>query len=442
MGIRLGTVNISSLPGFDKVYLGGNLVFSSETDALIAALQAAKCTMFISAPDAGGRNVPGVNSPLTSPMQDLINDNDATLNNFAGTTASGYDIVKELIPYDANRPLQPNQRVVDGIIDNGVNYENWFTGESDYVSFSSNGIQYLGSGAFNSAEMDFDLKGSTQYTAVLEVVNTTVPAGANFTVQIKGNFVSAGTDVSTVGKQRFLFTTDAIPSGLNSLYIRNSATTGQNVLVKFYIYEGDFVTGSPALPASGEYVNGNSKAIEITMLKSDGTDDFVAIGNNANIDPTGTQDFAVCGTLRTNPTLNSGWMFCKNLDNNISNVQIGLFFAGVSGGGSLRVGGVDITISDNTFDANTTHEILIIKIGSNIKLVVDGTNVINQSFTTSLVSRPNFRMFARSASSDGNTNAEFVNDLVGYLAFFYNGNNSLNESNINAACNLAKAPYF
>lgn len=179
---------------------------------------------------------------------------------------------------------------------------------------------------------------------------------------------------------------------------------------------------------------------EVVCVK-DGVDDRIVIANNLSIDPTGTEDFAICGCQFIPSPLDSGWIFCKNELSNVSDVQFGIFLT-ADGGGRLRVGGVNIILAAATFVAGQFNSFDLKKIGSNIKLVVNETVYINQGFATSLVSRPNFNIGARSSSSDNTTHTEFTNYQDGYMVFFYNGATGLNETDVDNACALLRAPYF
>jgi hypothetical protein len=177
------------------------------------------------------------------------------------------------------------------------------------------------------------------------------------------------------------------------------------------------------------------------MDKGDGADDYWTVANHASINPTGTEDFAICGVFRTDVVLDNGWLFCKNEQTNLADTQYSLLLLS-SGAGRFRSSGVSINIPDATFVADEINTLEIKKIGSTIKIIINEIEIINQSFTQNLVSRPNFNIFNRSSNAGNTTHTEFNNSYLGYLAFFYNGATGLNETDVDTACALLRAPYF
>lgn len=172
------------------------------------------------------------------------------------------------------------------------------------------------------------------------------------------------------------------------------------------------------------------------MLKADGVDDYGVIANNANLDPTGTEDFAICGVIKTGATIDTGYLFAKNdIGSSPSDFQYGV----VSVGGNLTLY-YGVSLSINALSSDTIHSFSIKRIGGNMKMTFDGAEVRNQADSQSLVSKPNTKIFARTTTGGGP--AALLNFHLGVFAFFYNGATGLNETDVDNACALLKAPYF
>lgn len=178
-----------------------------------------------------------------------------------------------------------------------------------------------------------------------------------------------------------------------------------------------------------------------TFLKGDGVDDYGVIANDSSLDPTGTEDFSICYVGYLTNLVANKWLFCKNLGTFTSDVQYGIRYTG-SGNGWLRVGGQSYTFDAGTIVLNGFNIFVVKKIGSTLRLSINGVEVINISFTISLVSRPYFLLFARNNSTTSILPTEESDQYMGDMAFFYNGPTGLNETDVDAACELIRRRYF
>lgn len=243
-------------------------VTSSAVDPILTAFQDANATMLLWGDRADGTN-PGVNAPLTNPFTDLIGSNDATLVNFAGTTADGYDV----------------------------------------------------------------------------------------------------------------------PTGVN----------GQ------------------------------------TMLKCDGVDSYCTIPNDASIDPTGTEDFAISAIFKTDSTLETGWLIFKG-DSATTPLQFGIRLLS-NGAIYLNIGASQYYSGAGDIIVDTLYEIIAYRISGTAKVILNEVTQINISNTDILTSEPNINILSLPSIN------QYSNIYLGYLSFFYNGSTGLNETKINTAHNLLKAEF-
>ncbi len=153
-----------------------------------------------------------------------------------------------------------DRRVVDGVVDNGVNYEKWKElSDTSGVLLSNEGIKLVGgSGAFVDARIDSSqIKPSTTYTVVINVLETSISKvglAAIRNTEFCEELISIKGDV--VGEYRRLFTT--LPIISNPIWSYIGSTEPGSIKYNFAIYEGDYVTGSPELPPTGEWVENNS----------------------------------------------------------------------------------------------------------------------------------------------------------------------------------------
>lgn len=370
----------------------------------------AHATMLVLTDLADGKS-PGVNSPFTNPLMDLANGigrNLFDLNYVNTVTKSGVSVSDNSILLDDTYATLLGKNIFNNLVP-GKTYK--IKAERVGVNDSYNPIFYFQSGQSNVLILQSRQTEGT-FTVPLDVENwETLMYGKLGTVIGLKNIIVTETEDSTDPYE---------PFNRNDVSLTQFAETTASGY--------DVVT----VP------NGT-----ITMLNKDGIDDRPTIANNANLDPTGTQDFAICGILKNKVALDGGWIFCKNLDTNLSTVQFGLFVISSDGGGRLRLGnGLNLIIPPGTFIADKIQSYVIKKIGSNIKLEIDGNTIINQVFTATLTSQPNFNLGCRSASIDNTTFAEFTNVYDGAFAFYYNGNDGLVEADVDASCALIAAPYF
>jgi len=180
---------------------------------------------------------------------------------------------------------------------------------------------------------------------------------------------------------------------------------------------------------------------DVTMLKGDVVNSYGVIADNASLDPTGTEDFAICGVFKTSAILSSKYLFARNLDN-IGNMQYSLLPLS-NGGINAYMNGVSIGLADaGTISINSVYEYRLKRISSVLSFEINEVKTYNEPNTDMFVSTPYFRLFCRNSSVDGITQTLYGEYYLGYLSFFYNGATGLNETNVDNACALAKAKYF
>ena len=164
---------------------------------------------------------------------------------------------------DSTGAVKVNNRIVDGVADNGVDYENYVTDFGTYQSldYSNDGIKAVFIAErcnFNLNTIYTALKPETQYTIILTSTVNTIGEKIRFGASAFPNNGDSLLDPGFVGEQRTLATTvSGSLDGLTASFNVNSSTTG-TINYKVSVYEGDYVTGNPPLPTTGVFETGNS----------------------------------------------------------------------------------------------------------------------------------------------------------------------------------------
>jgi hypothetical protein len=147
--------------------------------------------------------------------------------------------------------VRADKRIVNGVVDNGENYENWeFSGTGTGTDGES--ITLVDDGGSDSAKIyKSSIKASTFYTLVYDVISATTTNWAMFNT-------FSDTDISYpmtygVGENRVLIETSSTIT-LNGFGFLIS--NGNINFKDFAVYEGDYTTGD--LPTTGESVLGNT----------------------------------------------------------------------------------------------------------------------------------------------------------------------------------------
>jgi len=368
--------------------------------------------------------------------------NNIDLNGFAGTTADGYDEVVEVIPFTAdNQYLESNQVQFDGVVYSKTTDDNWTVNAGSTIL--SDRIKLI------AGSSDFALLNPNEnvlvpdkvVTVVVEIIATDFDGSS---LRCRGNNVLSGiftSDISfptTVGVHAISATIrNAVTANDKFTFSPIGGTDGTFIDFNAYVYEDDVVGN---IPTSGAIAIGNSKVSKNAMLKADGINSYGAIADNASLDPTGLEDFAICGVFKTGAILENTYLIAKNTDDISMQYSI---IPWSDGRIYMRIGGVLRTIVPaGTLQTNTMYDIRVKKIGSFLKCDLNENEESNIAYTTSLVSHPNATLFGYSTSADGSTRGGFSNVYLGYLAFFYNGAKGLIEAGVDNACALAKAKYF
>lgn len=180
-------------------------------------------------------------------------------------TDYGLSIQTPVTPYDddSTEPLS-FEEVVDGVVDNGVNYENWTTTTVSNDSNDSIDVT-VSSEALILLNDVYNVKTSNQYTIVFDIDINTLDSPLRISSS-SHIFNSTGTLVNSgqTGEIRALITSETTLSGSAGFRATNSTTTGRlKCTCKFY--EGDLTSG--ALPNSGSWESGNSKVGRLTYDK-------------------------------------------------------------------------------------------------------------------------------------------------------------------------------
>ena len=192
--------------------------------------------------------------------------------------------------------LRGDIQVVDGVVNNGVDYGNWdlsgdaLVGENGFIGTytAQRPVWELNDILDN---LQATLKEDTQYTIIINAtINTCdqplrLGTGIDKVISTGDTLLPANTD----GEIRTLVTTvSSITSSNDNLFVvHNSNTTGQ-IQATFAMYEGDYVTGSPDLPESQQPVSGNSiyqltKKYSLTQAQADITTPFYDLTDPDNV---------------------------------------------------------------------------------------------------------------------------------------------------------------
>jgi len=157
-----------------------------------------------------------------------------------------------------------NERVVDGVVDNGVDYGKWETSTPANVLINSNSVEIISNATNTFIGMISTgiTKTSTVYTVVIDVTKTFNSGTFGLQSSGVGGFVSF--DGTLLDQQRRTLTTDStITNDELKFFINATVPNGESVEFSHIgTYEGDYVTETPPLPTSGAIVVGNSLILE------------------------------------------------------------------------------------------------------------------------------------------------------------------------------------
>lgn len=248
----------------------------------------------------------------TSPWVDLINANNGTLTNFAGNESSGWNVENPVVPYDDNNtPPTATQRIVNGFVD--LPTEQVTEVEATCVVES------------NSIRVTTNTTGSFRRCLITEessnTVKTLVAKARNFqgstNPRIAIRTLADSSDLAVIDftqteqEFRVLFTPTDLGFGVRFYGTFITSEDGDKEYYDFAVYEGDYVTGSPPLPPSGQWVSGNSKTGALYVDRFDGVDDYVLMPDAAVLDIT-SAPLAIGVTFKASLG-NNGYLITKNL---------------------------------------------------------------------------------------------------------------------------------
>ena len=149
----------------------------------------------------------------------------------------------------------------------------------------------------------------------------------------------------------------------------------------------------------------------------DRTDDNISYVNNPNIDIiTATREKPLIISTFINSTitgLNTGYILAKNLDS-VATIQYGVLFSNVNNVVSLYMNGFSrISTGANSIYGGNNYLVTFTWDGTVLRAYVNCKLVATESYSETLISRPNFRIGCRGA------NAIYFGGLIGYTFITY-----------------------
>jgi len=168
-----------------------------------------------------------------------------------------------------SKRVKYDRRVVDGVVDNGVDYKNWDNIDTaNTIDISSDGLKFTGDGNTQRARLPLELKLSTDYMLVVDINQNDNLVAGGFRIMSGGDYSSVITPLPTgiTGEYRVLFTSVSVEPTFKRLAceIRSTATIGGVVDIRNYrVYEVANLQNpsdplNSPLPTSGSFESGNS----------------------------------------------------------------------------------------------------------------------------------------------------------------------------------------
>jgi hypothetical protein len=157
-------------------------------------------------------------------------------------------------------PIRLDLKLIPGVLNNGVAYRNWWTDLTTTPTvIGENGLEITLDGEQPDIYVYCNLKDNTTYTAVFTITKNTLDQPvrtSNFATAIANpsrNIATAG----QTGETRTLIDTHNPITNQRLRFRPNAAATGEFDFT-CVLYPGDYVTGTPELPATGQIIVGNS----------------------------------------------------------------------------------------------------------------------------------------------------------------------------------------
>lgn len=174
------------------------------------------------------------------------------------------------------------------------------------------------------------------------------------------------------------------------------------------------LTNFGATTSSGFVVDTNAGKT-FTMLKFDGVNDYGLAANHPNLDITGTGDFAIAAVFKTAATLTSTYIVSKNLDSLLT-AQYNILLQ-TTGEIKMYLNGTEyIVVPSGGLVANSFYSLIVYRVGGILKTRLNKITTYNQINNVNILTRPHFRIGARSNSIDGLVNSVFTNIALAHLS--------------------------
>lgn len=384
-------------------------------EPLLKALKDANCTMCLIADRADGNN-PGVNGPLTNPWVDIANEVGNNLADPIRILSAGARSV--------NREGNIITVIPEYVIE-GVPIWSEFKPNTQYT-FSFESMRVEGG---LTPRFDWKIQYTDGTSDELSSPNLSSSYGAVLFTSPLSKSIDYITCSGTIDGRGYLFKDLMLNEGSEPLpyepYTKNNAA-----LVNF---AGTTTSG---------YDDVTVPSGTVKMLKADGVDDYGVIANTPGLDPVGNVDFAFINVIKTPDTLSADYPFCKNADGISTDIQFGYTILSDGRAISYMAGSGKVLMGVGELQPNTVYVIYGKHINGVTKYILNGVEKINVSETLNFVSKPNFVLFGRSGSLDGQTILSRFNGHQGTLVTFYNGVDGLDEAKVDEVHNLLFAPYF
>lgn len=382
---------------------------------------------------SGGVNA--LNSPFTNPLIDYTqNGNNATLQNFAGTSTSGYalKLIENDNGFDTNivNLLGNNGNMIDSNADNRA--DGWIYPNITPISCIANEVVFIPTAIYAGFAQEQIVRNqnledklyfcsnvkSDTTTTYLQLYQGT--GGAYLTKRHSGS-----------GQHEFLSATGALKSKTNaSINITTDKTSAwTNVSVKqahLLNLTSIFGEGNEPSQTDMDFVVQNAiarygyistKTLRLsyrTFLSTDGIDDVGILANNPSVDITGAEDFEIAVGFVTPSLLSISTIYYDGGDgNSVPDRKLQIFYDSV-GGLSYVIGGVFIGTTVDFIKTNTLYDVRLKRIAGIASLIVNGVEVAQIPNTTLLLSKPYKRLFARTNSGTGTTHALYFKGLMAW----------------------------
>jgi len=149
---------------------------------------------------------------------------------------------------------------------------------------------------------------------------------------------------------------------------------------------------------------------EVTVLKSDGVDDYCTLQDLEGLDPTGSDDFAMGFVFKTSTVGSFKAIYAKT--DGGSNFQLLLESGGNNDLRLYSVGASAEVIQSGNLNNDTFYKLIIKRHNGRLVSYLNDVTQYDELNTWNLTSQPSARLFAKSTNAEGTTHTNYSNHYL------------------------------